>query len=68
MREAVIGRDEELAAIDAFLTEVAQGPRALVLSGEPGIGKTILWEIGVADAGRRGRSPATTGRLTGVPA
>jgi DNA-binding CsgD family transcriptional regulator len=48
---AVIGRDEELAAIEAFLGDVEQGPTALVLSGEPGIGKTILWESGVDEAG-----------------
>jgi DNA-binding CsgD family transcriptional regulator len=47
----VIGRDEELAAIEAFLADVEKGPTALVLSGEPGIGKTILWEAGVAEAG-----------------
>jgi hypothetical protein len=47
---AVIGRDEELAAIEAFLADVEQGPTALVLSGEPGIGKTILWEAGVDEA------------------
>jgi ATP/maltotriose-dependent transcriptional regulator MalT len=47
MAAAVIGRDEELAAIEAFLAAVEQGPTALVLSGEAGIGKTILWERGV---------------------
>jgi DNA-binding CsgD family transcriptional regulator len=53
MTTAVIGRDEELDSIDAFLAEVEHGPSALVLSGEPGIGKTILWEAGVEEAGRR---------------
>jgi ATP/maltotriose-dependent transcriptional regulator MalT len=47
MPAEVIGRDEELAAIGAFLAEVEQGPAALVLSGEAGIGKTILWEAGL---------------------
>ena len=50
---AVIGRDEELGLIQAFLAAVEQGPAALVLAGEPGIGKTLLWETGVAEAGRR---------------
>lgn len=50
---AVIGRDEELASIEAFLADVEQGPVALVLSGEAGIGKTTLWEEGVEEAGRR---------------
>ena len=47
----VIGRDEELAAIEAFLADVDRGPAALVLSGEPGIGKTVLWEAGVEHVG-----------------
>ena len=50
---AVIGRDEELGAIQVFLGRVADGPGALVLSGEPGIGKTVLWEAGVEDARER---------------
>ena len=50
MAVTVIGREEELGAIQAFLAEVEHGPSALVLSGEPGIGKTILWEAGVEDA------------------
>ena len=49
----IIGREEELASIQAFLAEVEQGPTALVLSGEAGIGKTILWEAGVEDARER---------------
>jgi DNA-binding CsgD family transcriptional regulator len=49
----LIGREDELDLVEAFLDAVAQGPCALVLSGEPGIGKTVLWEVGVEDA--RGR-------------
>jgi AAA ATPase domain len=48
---AVIGRDEVLGSIRAFLAAVERGPMALVLSGVAGIGKTILWEEGVAEAG-----------------
>src|SRR5919109_2238226 len=47
---AVIGRDEELGSLQAFLADVDEGPTALVLSGEPGIGKTILWEAAVEEA------------------
>ena len=50
----VIGREDDLAAIAAFLERVRSGPQALVLSGEPGIGKTVLWESGVALAAQRG--------------
>jgi DNA-binding CsgD family transcriptional regulator len=49
---AIIGREEELGSIEAFLGELRPG--ALLIAGEPGIGKTILWEAGVATA--RGRS------------
>src|SRR4051794_11856918 len=44
----LVGRDEELAAISALLAE--RRPGGLLLSGEPGIGKTVLWEAGVAEA------------------
>ena len=50
---AVVGRDDERGAIEAFLTVVDRGPAALVLAGEAGIGKTILWEVGVNAAVRR---------------
>src|SRR5215207_5890699 len=52
-RAAVIGRDEELASIEGFLADVATGPAALVLSGDAGIGKTLLWETGVEQAEER---------------
>jgi DNA-binding CsgD family transcriptional regulator len=53
MAKEVIGRDEELGAIEAFLAAAEQGPAALVLSGEPGLGKTILWEAGIGRAAER---------------
>ena len=49
----IIGRDEELGAVRAFISRVGDGPGALVLSGEAGIGKTILWEAGVEEARAR---------------
>ena len=49
----IIGRDEELGAVRAFLARVSDGPGALVLSGEAGIGKTILWQAGVEEARER---------------
>ena len=51
--QMMIGRDDELDAVQVFLDAVEQGPTALLLSGEPGIGKTILWEAGVEEAERR---------------
>ena len=47
----VVGRAPELARIDAFL---AGGAPALLLTGGPGIGKTTLWEAGLARARERG--------------
>lgn len=49
MAGTVIGRERELDALRRFLDSVPTGPVALLLSGEPGIGKTTLWKKGVAD-------------------
>jgi DNA-binding CsgD family transcriptional regulator len=53
---ALIGREDELAAINAWLGTVAEGPAAFVLAGEPGIGKTLLWQAGIRDAADAGMS------------
>src|SRR5262245_35590102 len=53
MTAVVVGREMELETIEDFLADVGRGPAALVLSGEAGIGKTVLWETGVADARSR---------------
>ena len=47
----VLGREAELASIDAWLAQVPGAGKAglLVIAGEPGIGKTTLW----AEATRR---------------
>jgi MoxR-like ATPase len=52
--EAVVGRERVVAALTAFLDSVPRGPRALLLEGEPGIGKTTLWRDAVRHAGDRG--------------
>jgi DNA-binding CsgD family transcriptional regulator len=41
--EPVLGRDEELDALDQLLADVQRLPAALVLGGEIGIGKTTVW-------------------------
>ena len=46
----IVGREPELAALNDFLRE----PGTLVLTGEPGIGKTTLWEAGIESARARG--------------
>jgi DNA-binding CsgD family transcriptional regulator len=43
----VVGREAELAAIEGLLSHPADGPGALLLEGEPGIGKTTLWQVGL---------------------
>jgi DNA-binding CsgD family transcriptional regulator len=49
--EGVVGRRDELEALQRFLEQpAARGPRALVLEGEAGIGKSTLWTAGVARA------------------
>ncbi len=45
----VVGREAELASIDAFLSAAEGAFSALVLEGKPGIGKTTLWR----EAGQR---------------
>jgi DNA-binding NarL/FixJ family response regulator len=42
-----VGRDAELARVCAFLSRVEEGPCAMVIRGEPGIGKTTLWRTAV---------------------
>jgi DNA-binding CsgD family transcriptional regulator len=57
--DRVIGRDEELAAVAAMLDGVAGGSRGLVMTGEAGMGKTMLWRAGVELARARGFSVLT---------
>jgi DNA-binding CsgD family transcriptional regulator len=44
----VVGREAERARVDAFVAALPHGARALVIRGEPGIGKTTLWRHGLA--------------------
>jgi DNA-binding CsgD family transcriptional regulator len=50
----VVGREEELASVAAFVDEPRDGPAALVLEGEAGIGKSTLWLAGVEHASTHG--------------
>ena len=54
-RNEIIGRGDELVAVDEMLERASGGFAALVLEGEPGIGKTALWNAGE----RRRRSVAS---------
>jgi DNA-binding CsgD family transcriptional regulator len=57
----VVGRDAELSSVLSFLHLAASGPAALVLEGEPGIGKSTLWLAGV-EHGRTLGSPVISAR------
>ncbi|HEV2362129.1 MAG TPA: AAA family ATPase [Acidimicrobiales bacterium] len=47
-RSSVLSRDTELGLLEEFLADDTEtAPRAFVLSGAPGAGKTTLWEAGV---------------------
>ena len=54
MAAEVIGRREELLALEVFLETVPAGGRALLLEGDAGIGKTALWQEGNRLACERG--------------
>ena len=50
----IVGREEELASIHTFIDQAEGRAAALVLEGEPGIGKSTLWAAGVEHARERG--------------
>lgn len=50
----VFGREAELALVGAFLERATERSSALVLEGEPGIGKTTVWRHVVERAAARG--------------
>jgi hypothetical protein len=50
MPAAVVSRAAQTQAIAEFLRAVATRPSALIIEGEPGIGKTTLWSTGIEQA------------------
>jgi DNA-binding CsgD family transcriptional regulator len=54
MVSEIVGRDAELASLRTFIDEAEAGQVALLLEGEAGIGKSMLWEAAVAYAHSRG--------------
>ena len=61
---ALVGREEELARLEAFVVQLGAGPRAFLVRGEPGIGKTALWREARYRCGAR-RSPRARHALRG---
>lgn len=54
MSGTMIGRERETLAIDSLLTSASDGPCALIIEGDAGIGKTTVWNDGVRRAADRG--------------
>jgi tetratricopeptide (TPR) repeat protein len=50
----VLGREQELGSVYAFLDRPREGPAGFVFEGEPGIGKSTLWLAAVTGARERG--------------
>lgn len=50
----LVGRDDELARLGGFVGRLGDGPGAVLIRGEPGIGKTALWRETVTAAEREG--------------
>lgn len=53
MIDEMVGRNAELAVVEAFLDRPVDGLRALVLEGGAGIGKSTIWRAGVEAARKR---------------
>ena len=50
VRGLIVGREAELAAVQCFVGDHADGPASLTLTGEAGIGKTAIWAQALLDA------------------
>ena len=57
---ALLGRTSELALIKQLAMDPARRPRGIVLEGEAGIGKTVLWAAGVDVAASSGVTVLST--------
>src|SRR5688572_27862008 len=54
MSRELVGREEELQRVELFLQAGRHEPRALVIEGQAGVGKTSIWEAALTVAGRSG--------------
>ena len=54
METALFGREADLLEVETMLESARRGFAALVLEGDPGIGKTSVWRAGIASAAGRG--------------
>jgi predicted ATPase len=51
---SMVGRDEELAELDALLDAVPAPTRAVLIEGDAGVGKSTLWREALRHASDRG--------------
>ena len=58
MSAQLVGREEELQRVELFLEAARHSPRALLIEGEAGVGKTSIWEAALAAATHGGFSTA----------
>jgi DNA-binding CsgD family transcriptional regulator len=54
LQTPIIGREYELRAVRQFVDGISEGPASVVLEGQPGIGKTVIWTQAVLDARTEG--------------
>jgi DNA-binding CsgD family transcriptional regulator len=54
MAPELVGRDSEIAAVELLLARVGDGDGALLVLGDPGIGKSALAEVAASRAAGRG--------------
>ena len=47
MEAELTGREDELRRVQRFVEAVPSGARALLITGEAGVGKTSLWQAAV---------------------
>jgi len=57
---SIVGRRDALDSVAEFLRGIDAGPAALILEGEPGIGKTTLWQAAIELAASRGHGVLST--------
>ncbi len=50
----LFGRDDQIAVVRSEIEGAGEGFRIVLLTGQAGIGKTAIWEAGVADGYERG--------------
>jgi DNA-binding CsgD family transcriptional regulator len=56
----VIGREREQVALGAFAEGLGEGPAAVLLTGDAGMGKTTLWRLAVETARANGHRVLAT--------